>query len=110
ARAFQGAGGALLSPGSLAILQATFRSEDRSAAVGAWSGLGGLATALGPFAGGYLIEAVSWRLIFLLNVPLAAAVLWLAMRHVPVPRGRRPPSTSPAPPWRPSASAGSPGR
>ena len=62
ARALQGVGGALLTPGSLAILQASFAQDDRAAAIGAWSGLGGLATAIGPFLGGYLIGAVSWRL------------------------------------------------
>jgi MFS family permease len=61
ARALQGIGGALLTPGSLAILQASFAQEDRSAAIGAWSGLGGVATAIGPFLGGWLIGAVSWR-------------------------------------------------
>jgi EmrB/QacA subfamily drug resistance transporter len=83
ARALQGVGGALLTPGSLAILQASFRQEDRAQAIGAWSGLGGVATALGPFVGGYLVEAVSWRYIFLLNLPLAAAVILIATRHVP---------------------------
>ncbi len=83
ARALQGVGAALLTPGSLAIIEATFRKEDRGAAIGAWSGLGGVAIAIGPFVGGYLIDAVSWRLIFLINVPLAAIVLWAAIRHVP---------------------------
>ena len=83
ARALQGVGGALLTPGSLAILEATFHPDDRSAAIGAWSGLGGVATALGPFAGGYLVDAVSWRWIFLLNLPLAAACVWVALRRVP---------------------------
>ncbi|HLY82979.1 MAG TPA: MFS transporter [Acidimicrobiales bacterium] len=81
-RALQGIGGALLTPGSLAMMQASFRPEDRGRAIGAWSGLGGIATAIGPFAGGWLISAVSWRLIFFLNVPLAAIVL-VASRHVP---------------------------
>ncbi len=83
ARALQGVGGALLTPGSLAILQASFAEEDRAAAIGAWSGLGGLATAIGPFLGGYLIGAVSWRLVFFINLPLAAAVLVITARHVP---------------------------
>jgi EmrB/QacA subfamily drug resistance transporter len=83
ARALQGAGGALLTPGSLAIIQASFAPEDRGAAIGAWSGLGGIATAIGPFVGGWLVQSASWRLIFLLNVPLAVAVVAVAARHVP---------------------------
>ena len=86
ARALQGIGAALLTPGSLAILQASFRSDDRSKAIGAWSGLGGLATAIGPFLGGWLITAVSWRLVFFINVPLAVAVVAIAARHVPESR------------------------
>ncbi len=83
ARGLQGIGGALLTPGSLAILQASFVPDDRSRAIGLWSGLGGVGTAVGPFLGGFLIEAVSWRLVFLINVPLAAVVAVLATRHVP---------------------------
>ncbi|MBV9448093.1 MAG: MFS transporter [Streptosporangiaceae bacterium] len=83
ARALQGVGGALLMPGSLAILQASFAPDDRSKAIGAWSGLGGLATAGGPFLGGWLISAVSWRLVFFINLPLAAVVLAISARHVP---------------------------
>ncbi len=83
ARVLQGIGGALLTPGSLAILQASFADDDRAQAIGAWSGLGGIAVAIGPFLGGYLVQAVSWRLIFLLNLPLAAAVVFVAARHVP---------------------------
>jgi EmrB/QacA subfamily drug resistance transporter len=83
ARALQGIGGALLTPGSLAIISATFDAEDRPAAIGAWSGLGGVAAAIGPFLGGWLVEAVSWRAVFLLNLPLAALVIAVALRHVP---------------------------
>jgi EmrB/QacA subfamily drug resistance transporter len=83
ARALQGVGGALLLPGSLAILQASFDPGDRARAIGAWSGLGGVATAIGPFLGGWLVEAVSWRLIFFINLPLAIAVVIVAVRHVP---------------------------
>ena len=83
ARALQGVGGALLTPGSLAILQASFAEEDRGAAIGAWSGLGGVATAIGPFLGGWLIDAVSWRLVFFINLPLAVLVVAIAARHVP---------------------------
>jgi len=86
ARALQGVGAALLTPGSLAILQASFVEEDRSRAIGAWSGLGGLATAVGPFVGGWLISAVSWRLVFFINLPVAAAVVAMAVRHVPESR------------------------
>ncbi len=86
ARALQGVGAALLVPGSLAILQATFRREDRAPAIGLWSGLAGVATALGPFVGGYFIQAVSWRLIFLINLPLVLAVVWISLRHVPETR------------------------
>jgi EmrB/QacA subfamily drug resistance transporter len=86
ARALQGIGAALLTPGSLAILQASFRPEDRSRAIGAWSGLGGVATAIGPFLGGWLVGAASWRLIFAINVPIAAVVVLLTWRHVPESR------------------------
>lgn len=82
ARLLQGVGGALLTPASLAIIEASFAPEDRSRAIGAWSSFGGLATAIGPFAGGWLISAVSWRLVFLLNVPLALLVT-AATHHVP---------------------------
>ncbi|MDQ1368068.1 MAG: hypothetical protein QOF20_421, partial [Acidimicrobiaceae bacterium] len=82
ARALQGIGGALLVPGSLALIEASFAVSDRGRAIGAWSGLGGITAAIGPFVGGWLVSAVSWRLIFLLNLPLAVVVL-VASRHVP---------------------------
>jgi EmrB/QacA subfamily drug resistance transporter len=82
-RVLQGVGAALLTPGSLAILQASFDPDDRGRAIGSWSGLGGVATAAGPLLGGYLIAAASWRLIFLVNVPVGAVVLLLSVRHVP---------------------------
>jgi EmrB/QacA subfamily drug resistance transporter len=85
-RALQGVGGALLTPGSLAILQASFRPSDRARAIGAWSGLGGIAGAAGPFIGGWLIGVGSWRWIFLINVPVALAVVLIARRHVPESR------------------------
>jgi EmrB/QacA subfamily drug resistance transporter len=91
ARALQGVGGALLTPGSLAILQASFAQEDRSAAIGAWSGLGGVATAIGPFLGGWLISAVSWRLVFFINLPLAVVVVAVSVRHVPETKSPGPP-------------------
>jgi EmrB/QacA subfamily drug resistance transporter len=83
ARVLQGVAAALLTPGSLAILEATFRAEDRSRAIGAWTAFGGIAGALGPFIGGWLIAAVSWRLIFLLNLPLASVVIIATLRHMP---------------------------
>jgi EmrB/QacA subfamily drug resistance transporter len=85
-RVLQGVGAALLTPGSLAIIQASFEPRDRARAIGAWSGLGGVATAAGPLLGGYLIAAASWRWIFVINVPLGAAVLWLTSRHIPESR------------------------
>jgi EmrB/QacA subfamily drug resistance transporter len=83
ARALQGIGGALLTPGSLAILQASFAPADRSRAIGAWSGLGGLASAAGPLVGGYLLSVGSWRWVFFINLPLSAAVVWITSKHVP---------------------------
>lgn len=85
ARSVQGVGAALLVPGSLAIISAVFDPDDRARAVGAWSGLGGIAIAIGPFVGGWLIDSVSWRLAFFINLPAAGAVV-LASRHVPETR------------------------
>jgi EmrB/QacA subfamily drug resistance transporter len=82
-RALQGVGAALLTPGSLAILQASFTEQDRPRAIGAWSGLGGVATAIGPLLGGYLISVASWRWIFVINLPIGVLVLALCVRHVP---------------------------
>ena len=84
-RALQGVGGALLTPGSLALISASFRGPDRAAAIGAWSGLGGIAGAVGPFLGGWLVEW-TWRAVFLINLPLAALVVVVALRHVPETR------------------------
>lgn len=86
ARALQGITAALLIPGSLAIISASFRPADRGAAIGAWSGLAGVATAVGPFLGGFLIDSVSWRLVFLINLPIVAVTVILASRHVPETR------------------------
>ena len=83
ARALQGVGGALLTPGSLAILQASFRAEDRGRVIGSWSGLAGIAAAIGPLLGGWMVQSASWRLVFLVNVPIAAFVAVAALRHVP---------------------------
>lgn len=85
ARALQGVGGALMTPGSLAIISATFSRTDRARAIGVWSGLGGIASAAGPFVGGYLVES-SWRLVFVINLPLALVVVLIALRHVPETR------------------------
>lgn len=86
ARVLQGVGAALLTPGALAILQSSFNREDRSRAIGAWSGLSGVATAIGPLVGGLLVQAWSWRLAFLVNLPVAAVCVWLALRSVPESR------------------------
>lgn len=82
ARGLQGIGGALLTPGSLAILQASFRSADRSRAIGIWSGFGATAAVIGPLVGGWLLDVASWRWVFLVNLPVAGVVLLLA-RHIP---------------------------
>jgi EmrB/QacA subfamily drug resistance transporter len=86
ARVLQGAAAALLTPSSLAIIQATFVPSDRGRAIGTWAALGGVAAALGPFLGGWLVEAGSWRYVFLLNVPVGIAVVIVATRHVPESR------------------------
>ncbi|MFC7529902.1 MFS transporter [Actinoplanes sp. GCM10030250] len=86
ARALQGVGAALLTPGSLAILEAVFVPADRGRAIGAWSGLTGVASAVGPFLGGWLIQSASWRFIFAINLPIAAAVVLVARRHIPETR------------------------
>src|ERR1043165_5723032 len=86
ARAAQGIGGALLVPGSLAIISATFSEKDRGEAIGTWSGATAITTALGPLLGGWLIEHVSWRAVFFLNVPLAVAVIVLVVLFVPESR------------------------
>ena len=85
-RVLQGVGAALLTPGSLAILEASFVPADRDRAIGAWSGLSGVAIAAGPLIGGYLISAASWRWIFFINLPIAVAVVALGARHVPESR------------------------
>lgn len=86
ARVLQGIGGALLTPGSLSIIQSTFRSADRAKAIGSWSGLAGIASAAGPFVGGWIVEYASWRWAFLVNVPLAVVTVWIARATIPESR------------------------
>jgi EmrB/QacA subfamily drug resistance transporter len=86
ARAIQGVGGALLVPGSLAILSASFPETERGRAIGTWSGFTAITAAIGPVLGGWLIDHFSWRWAFFLNIPLAVAVLVLTAWHVPESR------------------------
>src|SRR3982750_1517160 len=81
-RALQGIGAAFLVPGSLAIISATFDGAERGRAIGTWSGFSAITTAIGPVLGGWLIEHVSWRSAFFINVPLAAIVMWLSLRYM----------------------------
>ncbi len=83
ARALQGVAAAMLVPGSLAIISASFHPDDRGRAIGAWSGLAGISTALGPFLGGWLIDSVSWRWVFGINVPLVVIAVLITVSHVP---------------------------
>lgn len=83
ARVVQGAGGALLTPGSLAILQSCFAPHQRATAIGAWTGLGGVAMAAGPLLGGLLLRVASWRWVFWINLPMAVVTLVVAARFVP---------------------------
>lgn len=86
ARVTQGIGAALLTPGSLAILSASLDPRDRGAAIGLWSGLGGVAAAVGPVLGGWLVDLAGWRSVFWINVPLGVVVLAVTARHVPESR------------------------
>jgi EmrB/QacA subfamily drug resistance transporter len=86
ARALQGVGGALLVPGSLAIISASFSEDKRGQAIGTWSGFTAITAAIGPVFGGWLIEHVSWRAVFFINAPLALIVLLLVFLHVPESR------------------------
>lgn len=82
ARALQGFGAALLIPGSLAIISNTFSESERGRAIGTWSGFSAITTAIGPVIGGWLIEHVSWRAVFFINLPLALLVILISLRHV----------------------------
>jgi EmrB/QacA subfamily drug resistance transporter len=86
ARLVQGVGAAALVPGSLALVDVGIREEDRARAVGIWAGMSGVTSALGPLIGGWLVDAASWRWVFFLNIPLAAAAVWITARHVPESR------------------------
>jgi EmrB/QacA subfamily drug resistance transporter len=97
ARTVQGIGGALMTPASLAIIEATFQPGDRTRAIGTWAGFSGVSAAIAPFVGGWLLEAGSWRAIFLINVPVAAVTAWTTRRHVPESRDI---SLSGRPDWR----------
>lgn len=83
ARVLQGAAAALLVPTSLAIVEASFAEEDRGRAIGAWAGWSGITSAIGPFVGGWLIDAGSWRWVFGIVVALALAAAWIGLRHLP---------------------------
>src|SRR3954447_20673855 len=86
ARALQGVGGALLTPGSLSLIQSSFRHGDRGRAIGLWSSLAGVAGLIGPFVGGALVDVASWRLVFLVNVPIAVLIIAVSGKHVPESR------------------------
>jgi EmrB/QacA subfamily drug resistance transporter len=86
ARALQGIGGALLVPGSLAIISASFSGQARGQAIGSWSAFTTVTSALGPVLGGWLVQAASWRWVFFINVPLALVTLWITYRFVPESR------------------------
>ena len=86
ARAVQGVGGALLVPGSLALISASFPAEERGRAIGTWSGFTAITTAVGPVLGGWLVEHASWRWVFFINLPIAVAVLAVTLLRVPESR------------------------
>src|SRR5271168_1158080 len=86
ARGLQGIGGALLVPGSLALISSSFCAEERGRAIGTWSGFTAITTALGPVLGGWLIEHVSWRWVFFINLPIAAAVIVISLLYIPESR------------------------
>src|SRR6202011_3017516 len=83
ARALQGLGAALLVPGSLAIISSSFSEEERGKAIGTWSAFSAITAAIGPVLGGWLVETISWRAVFFINIPLALLVILISLRHVP---------------------------
>src|SRR5947208_4046874 len=83
ARAAQGIGAALLVPGSLAIISSSFSEKERGRAIGTWSGLSAITTAIGPVIGGWLIEQVSWRAVFFINIPIALLIILISLWHIP---------------------------
>jgi EmrB/QacA subfamily drug resistance transporter len=89
ARSFQGVGAALLVPGSLAIISTAFDEKSRGQAIGAWSGFTAITTAIGPVLGGWLVEHASWRWVFLINLPMAAAVIAISVWRIPESRSDR---------------------
>ena len=98
ARALQGIGGALLVPGSLALISASFPEKERGRAIGTWSGFSGITAAIGPVVGGYLVDHYAWTWAFLINLPMAAVVLLIVWRHVPESRGGAA-ASAPLDPW-----------
>src|SRR5439155_3243973 len=82
-RILQGTAGALLVPGSLALITANFEGESQGRAFGVWAGASGATTILGPVVGGFLVDSISWRAAFLINVPLILVALWATYQHVP---------------------------
>lgn len=104
ARAVQGVGAALLVPGSLALISANFAEKERGRAIGTWSGASGITAAIGPVVGGFLVDNYSWTWAFLVNIPMAIAVLLIVWRHVSESRGSAAEAgtlTMPAPRWPP---------
>src|SRR6202041_3107194 len=89
ARSIQGVGAALLVPGSLAIISTSFDEKDRGRAIGTWSGFTAITTAVGPVLGGWLIEHASWRWVFFINIPLATAVVAIAIWRIPESRSAK---------------------
>ena len=97
ARVLQGISAALVVPASLAIVEASFAAEDRAAAIGAWAGWSGISSLIGPFLGGWLVDAASWRWVFAVVVVVALLAAWLGARHLP--ESRAPRTAAPRPDW-----------